>query len=162
MDIKDTVATFQLKGTRIVDFNIQNDFIDLPGNDELNKSINLGNPSIKIDDNKDNENDMLFAELQLKANILYEHKELPQKLNISITVEGFFSFSEKSEDKFKQMLCLNGNSNLYTVIRSYVTTISSLALNSGKIIMPMINFLKLADLLAKKNDENNNMENSDK
>lgn len=148
MDIKDTIASLQLRGTRIVNLETKNDLVNLPNGEDLDTNINLGNPNYGI-----NETDgKLFASLQLQVRVELTDKKTDKKIYISITVEGLFSFDETDKEKFKQMLLLNGNSTLYSIVRSYIITISSIALNSEKIVLPMINFLKLAQLHKEQQD----------
>lgn len=157
MDIKEAMATFQLKATKIVNLDIKNDFLDLPSDDQLDKSISLGNTLIEIL-NSNSDNDPLLARMQLQVNLFFESKIDNKKMEIVITVEGVFSFSENDENKFKQMLVLNGNSSLYSILRAYISTISSLTFDTGKITLPMINFLKLSELIQKRNSENATIE----
>lgn len=142
MDINEIISEFQLVNTRIFKAEITNHLVDLPPFSELNCSLNLGNPDLSIEEKEDH----LCATLQLALDYYAVHKDNnDDSFKISIAVEGLFVYNEKNKEKFTQMLMLNGNTALYSIIRSYVMTLSSLSLASGKIILPMINFAKIIE-----------------
>lgn len=150
MDIKETLATLQLEKTRVVNINTSNDFVNLPQNEELDNNINIGNSDCVINE----QNDKLYGALQLQVNVELIQIITSKKINISITLEGIFSYDEPDKEKFRQMMLLNGLSTLYSIARSYILTISSMTLASGKITLPMINFLKLSELKQKEELKN--------
>ena len=142
MDINNSVSNFQLENSRIVHFTIENDFAELPANG-LENHLSIGNPNFKIF----KKNDRLFCILQLQVNHETKYTDTEQILNVSLVVEGLFSFTEDNEDTFRQMLFLNGNSALYSIARAHILSMTSMSLISGRIVLPMINFLKLAEEL---------------
>ena len=123
---------------------MENDFIDLPLKG-IENNLSIGNPNHKII-KKDN---LLFGILQLQINNVAEEKSTDRKLSISLVIEGLFSFSGDDEDVFRKMLFLNGNSTLYSIARAHIHSVTSMALNSGRVLLPMINFLKLAEEMEK-------------
>ncbi len=143
MNIKDTVAQFQMTSSRIASLNIENELIELPSAEECTSSINLGNPQIAIKQTKNG----FIGVLLLIVETSIKRNSDNKKLDLSITAEGTFTFNGTEQAEFENMMFLNGNSALYSVIRSYVISVTSLSLNSGKVVLPMINFLKLAEKL---------------
>ena len=141
-------SPFQLHGTRITDLSIKNPLISLPdGGVDLNISIINGDINIQ-----ENENELLSTFSQT-VKVSAENKENHETLEINISVEGFFTTSEKDIKLFADMLALNGNSSLYAIVRSYIITLSSLALNQGSITLPMVNFYNLLQSLEKEKEE---------
>ena len=143
MNIKDTVAQFQMTSSRIASLNIDNEILELPSADQCNSTIGLGNPKVVI---KQTEKGFIGV-LLLIVETSIERNSDKKKLDLSITAEGTFTYDGKDQAEFENMLFLNGNSALYSIIRSYVISVTSLSLVSGKIVLPMINFLKVAEKL---------------
>jgi len=144
MDIKNTLSNFQLENSRLIHFDIDNDFSELPANGTEN-SLSIGNPFHRVF-KKDG---VLFALLQLQINHTIEETKTERKLSMTLVIEGLFSFSGGTEEQFRQMLVLNGNSALYSIARAHILSITSMALISGRVVLPMINFLKVAEKLEK-------------
>lgn len=149
MDTSKVYSDFQLQGVRIADLSVKNDFINSPDLSNSDLSINLGNNKIKIE----KIGEELGSELCLSVNICLTEKTDNKRIEISLTLESFFTTSDLDEDNFKQMLLLNGNSTLYSIARSHVITISALSFDSGKIVLPMINFMELLNERNKKEIE---------
>ena len=88
----------------------------------------------------------------MKCAIVSLEKNDNKKFEITLSLESFFTTSDLDKNNFKQMLLLNGNSTLYSIARSHILTISALSFDSGKIVLPMINFM---ELLNARNEETN-------
>ncbi len=157
MDIKDSISNFQLNGTRLIKLEIKNDFVNMPEQSEIEMSVNMGNNDFEVV----KKNDIFFSNLQLNVTVVVSKKNTEKQIVISLTLEGIFTLQPNSdkedENKFKQMLLINGNSTLYSIARSHIITASSMSLDSGNIILPMINFVKLIKLkMEEENAENEN------
>lgn len=144
---KDIFSDFQLLGTRLAKVEVTNKFINLPQDDELETNIDMGNSECKIIE-LDNQLEGILQQYVNFSATLKSEKQL--YIKISVMIEGCFITSSKDKELFNQMLMLNGNTTLYSILRAHITTISALSLGEGKIILPMINFTKLMD------EQNNN------
>lgn len=62
---------------------------------------------------------------------------------IKFVIEGEFS-SDKSidDDKFMELLNINGGAALYSIARSKIESISSIVYSEGKVLLPMINIIQ--------------------
>ncbi len=145
MNFTDTLSEFQFRDSVIKKAVINNDFTVLPDNNELEYSVKIQNGLSDII----NENNILSARLILKINLSLVHKETEQKMLIEFIIDGVFTFSRNDEEQFKEMLLLNGNSTLYSIARANIINLTSMCLSSGKVVLPMINFLKLMQLKEK-------------
>lgn len=144
---KDIFSDFQLLGTRLAKVEVTNKFINLPLDDELETNIDMGNSECKIIE-LDNQLEGILQQYVNFSATLKSEKQL--YIKISVMIEGCFITSSKDKELFNQMLMLNGNTTLYSILRAHITTISALSLGEGKIVLPMINFTKLMD------EQNNN------
>lgn len=140
--INEVFSDFQLLGTRIAKIEATNTFINLPPSDELDISIDMGNCKDEIINHDDSLEGILQQYINFSA-ALKTDKQL--FIKISLMAEGCFTSSIKDEELFKQMLILNGNTALYSILRAHITTITALSLGEGKIVLPMINFVKLIE-----------------
>lgn len=135
-------SDFQLVGARLGKVEVTNKFINLPPTNDLEINIDLGNSECVITPFDDHLEGILQQYINFSATLKSQKDEF---IKISLMIEGCFIASEKDEERFKQMLMLNGNTALYSILRSHVITISSLALGEGKIVLPMVNFAKLIE-----------------
>lgn len=141
----EAISDFQLIGTRLGKIEVTNNFVTLPPSDELDVNIDMGNSKINIPEYP-NKSNSLEGVLQQYINFSATCKNCSQdSIKISVMIEGFFVTNEKDKNRFKQMLLLNGNTALYSILRSYVISISAMSLEEGKIVLPMINFTKLIE-----------------
>lgn len=69
---------------------------------------------------------------------------------IKFVIEGVFS-SDKSVDdnKFLELLNLNGGAALYSIARSKIESVSSIIYSDGKVLLPMINIIQYYQEKAK-------------
>lgn len=146
MNIKEVLSDFQFQESRIVKLEIKNDFVNKPKASDLETSIKLGNPSLKVFKKED----ILNGILQLAIDITDKQKEDGMGISVSIVLEGLFTYTHDNEDQFNQMLLINGNTTLYSIARSIILTTTTLALSSGKVVLPMINFV---ELIKRKSEE---------
>lgn len=143
MDIRDSLATLQLLNTRVPELTIENDFVTLPSKEETETSLELGDVGHAIEKRED----AYVGVLQLRIHSITKSKKSNKKIEFSIVVEGIFKFDGDDKEMFEQMLFLNGNSSLYSIARSHIINMTSLSFASGQIILPMLNFVKIAEQL---------------
>ena len=75
--------------------------------------------------------------------ILDQNEEEESTDKFKIIMEGEFSSPSAIEDeKFMELLNINGGAALYSIARAKIEAISSLIYSEGKILLPMINIIK--------------------
>lgn len=138
MDAKEIQAPFQLVGTRIIKFNMTNDFVTLNNSNSVKCNANYSIESFEEDDDKY----VGIIRLYVKAVIKGEDKA---KIKCDIIFEGcFISPIAIEKEKFLSMLGVNGCASLFSLSRAFICSATSLATSGGQMILPMINTFKLA------------------
>lgn len=97
-----------------------------------------------------------FGKLLLILNITLNSKESSGDDNIKLVMEGLFSSESTIEDdKFLELLNVNGGAALYSIARAKIESISSLAYDKGKLLIPMINMVQYYQERSKAEKGNN-------
>jgi len=140
MDKPDFVANFQMGGYCIKKIQLQNPFPVLPV-ENIERKIKFGY-AIKESRFDESRNAMVgIADLSVQLVI-----EAPNDVEFlcEIELEGLFTGEDISAEEFDDMLNVNGNAALYSIARANIASITSLAFNDGKIMLPMVNFTKIS------------------
>ena len=153
MELEEIQSEFQLKGCKVEKFELDNDFIALPEQEELKLSVAIKNAISDIDKIQDN---ILSANLKFDLEVTSKLEQNNKKLYIHILLDSFFIFEGDDKARFNEMLLLNGNATLYSIARSHIITLSALSCESGQIILPMINFVKLLQKTKQNNQKETN------
>lgn len=150
MNTEKIQSEFQIVGSRIVKFNLKNDFALL----ERDTKKRLADASYELGSITEFE-DKIFGIVNLYIKVDAKNK-LKQKLSLNLIIEGCFTVSKGTEiEKFKNMLGINGCTALYSIARSFIISVTSQALAGGEIILPMINTFKLIEQGEKTTDTKN-------
>lgn len=147
MDYSTVMSDFQLQGTRILNLDVKNDFINIFDSAALATNVSIGNVEPEIKTNGDKLESVFVLQISVTAKDLGSSRTI----TINLSIEGLFTSKNNDKDLFRQMLLLNGNTALYSIARAHIITISSLVCNRGDIVLPMINFVEM--LKAKQNQE---------
>ena len=60
-----------------------------------------------------------------------------------VVLEGVFKASaELDDDKFMELLNINGGASLFSIARSKIEVLSSITYSEGKVLLPMINVIQ--------------------
>ena len=145
--LEEIQSPFQMNGCIIQKMEINNEFVFLPTDVQLVSSVNIKNALSDII--KAEETGILQAHLIL--DLEYKAEYDGKVFSIHIVLDGLFSTTDSDENRFHQMLLLNGNSALYSIARSHIITISGMSLTSGQLILPMINFVNLMHAASNEN-----------
>ena len=78
-----------------------------------------------------------------------------ESITVQPNTQGVFKASnEITDEKFMELLNINGGAALFSIARSKIEVLSSLTYTEGKIILPMINIIQyFAERNAPNNDE---------
>ena len=146
------LSAFEYIGSRITNFRIKNDFIDLIDSDKVKKSIDVSHEILSIE--KFNEGKAFSG--VINVNIKVSEKIDKHKYNITMSIEGCFTAPvEIGEGVFKKRLQINGITSLYSIARGFIQSTTSQTLMSGNILLPMFNVAEYSkDLNEKDNEEN--------
>jgi len=152
MNTNNIESNFQLLGTRILQLNIDNDFIGINNDSteltrEYDVTYDLGD-SFQLSDGSSDLAALL--EMDITVNITCGEK----KLELFLLIEGCF-MQDMSVDSTQQktMMEVNGCATLYSIARSVIISVTSQICGNGTIILPMINIFHLRDEIDKEKSE---------
>lgn len=88
--------------------------------------------------------DLKFGKLLMQVDVLlFKDDESLDPDTFKIVIEGIFKTTAAIPDeKFMELLNVNGGAALFSIARSKIETLSSLTYSEGKIVLPMINMLQ--------------------
>ncbi len=143
MNIETIQSNFQFIGNTIRELNIHNDFVNLPKEDAKREfDVSYDIESITIEDNEAWGIINLYVNCSVTSTTT-DDDDKPDEYEISLVLNGCFKDDITNEDKFKEMLEINGCAVLYSIARSIITSVSSLTLFDGSITLPMINVFEM-------------------
>ena len=139
------VPDFLFLGSAILELNVDNKLSMVP--EDLIRKFGM---------------DIIFSELtaeektwtgKLLLKILIELEQNDKKVcSIDMTLEGAFSSPlSVDEQKFKELVLINGAAALFSVARAKIENISATMFASGKIVLPFVN---IYDFYEEKNKKN--------
>ena len=150
MDFNKITAELDFVGSSVHNVEIKSDMIRI--SDSTKKSFGLdikcSKPLVK-----DNEK---FGKLLMQVEVsLFKEDEELEPDSFKIVIEGVFKASnETSDEKFMELLNVNGGAALFSIARSKIEMLSSMTYAEGKIVLPMINIIQyFAERNTPKNDE---------
>ena len=80
--------------------------------------------------------------MQVDVSLFKENEELEPD-TFRVVIEGVFKASnEITDEKFMELLNVNGGAALFSIARSKIEVLSSITYSEGKIVLPMINILQ--------------------
>lgn len=138
---KHYLAQFQILGTSVKTLKIVNDFIAIPDTPDIKRCFDISHSITSVDISEDDNtlSGLLLLNIKLKLKDTVHKK----KYNLDLSIEGCFEAPlEMGEDRFRQMLRVNGVTSLYSISRAFIHSVSAQTLVSGSIILPMINVLE--------------------
>lgn len=84
-----------------------------------------------------------FGKLLMQVDVSVMQEEQLEPDTFSIIMEGLFKASgELDDERFMELLNVNGGAALYSIARSKVEVLSSLVYEDGKIVLPMVNIIQ--------------------
>lgn len=144
MNTKEYEPSFQMVASSIYDVSIHNDFIDLDDNQELDREFGLESTLNDIETHEDYKSAAM--NLQVKAKVCEKKSDTPKIFSANITLHGvFIDDVSTSDNAFKEKLEINGSAALYSIARGFLTNISAQTLVSGKVVLPLVNFMEMKE-----------------
>ena len=135
MELNAITAGIKLLGTTIKDLQIENNIVDIEREEQRKFGININEPKL----NK--EEDVLYAQILIDLKIEV-HQSDKRACKIQLTLEGAFaSNGTVSEERFKELVAINGVAALIGIARGKIENISASVLNNGKIVIPFVNII---------------------
>ncbi len=144
-------APFQLITTKITQFTMSNDFLELNDSQDLNRTV-----EIDYNIQHSNQTEKIWqGVLDLIVQVTVAEKEENGKiLTCQLSIRGYFIGAPAlGGDQFENMLKINGSSTLYSIARGFLISISSQSLKQGQIVLPMMNFVDFVNLKEENNNE---------
>lgn len=150
MDFNKISAELDFVGSSVHNVEIKSDMIRISNSTKkiFGLDIKCSKPLVK-----DNEK---FGKLLMQVEVsLFKEDEELEPDSFKIVIEGVFKASnETSDEKFMELLNVNGGAALFSIARSKIEMLSSMTYAEGKIVLPMINIIQyFAERNTPKNDE---------
>lgn len=136
-------SDFQMIANYIKKVNVSNNFLELPPMDQLNYSLEAEYDNVSIEPQ---ENGGFIGSIDLWVKATVKEKGSKGKISILLVLNGgFYDNLVKKEEDFEKFLTVNGAASLYGIARGIIISLSSVSMNGGQIILPMINFFKMKE-----------------
>lgn len=136
-------SDFQMIANYIKKVNVSNTFLELPPMDQLNYSLEAEYDNVSIDPQ---ENGGFIGSIDLWVKATVKEKGSKEKISILLVLNGgFYDDLVKKEEDFEKFLTVNGAASLYGIARGIIISLSSVSMNGGQLILPMINFFKMKE-----------------
>ena len=150
MDFNKITAELDFVGSSVHNVEIKSDMIRIFNSTKKSFGLDIkcSKPLVK-----DNEK---FGKLLMQVEVsLFKEDEELEPDSFKIVMEGVFKASnETSDEKFMELLNVNGGAALFSIARSKIEMLSSMTYAEGKIVLPMINIIQyFAERNTPKNDE---------
>ena len=150
MDFNKITAELDFVGSSVHNVEIKSDMIRISNSTKKSFGLDIkcSKPLVK-----DNEK---FGKLLMQVEVsLFKEDEELEPDSFKIVIEGVFKASnETSDEKFMELLNVNGGAALFSIARSKIEMLSSVTYAEGKIVLPMINIIQyFAERNTPKNDE---------
>ena len=138
ININEIVADFFLVGCTIRKLNIVNDIIFLAGQERMQLSMAVEPTYQGIRDNKHS------GIIKMQIDVSAEKKDdQSRNATISVIIEGRFDASDSmDEERFRQLLSVNGAAALYSIARGKLEAITGSVFVNGKVELPFVNFIE--------------------
>lgn len=142
MELNVVATGIEIMGTTVKSITIENSIVDIERDAKRSLGININEPEFEKTD------DGLFSQMTIDFQIEIEQSE-GQTCKIELSLEGAFtSGKDVNEDKFKQLVAVNGASAIIGIARGKIETISASVFNNGKIVIPFVNVVDYYKSLA--------------
>ena len=138
MDFNKISAEIDFIGSSVKQVEIKADMIRILNNSKKSFGLDIKCSKPLIKDNQK------FGKLlmQVDVSIFKEDEELEPDI-FKLIMEGIFKSSKNIEDdKFMELLNVNGGAALYSIARTKMEVLSGLTYSEGKIVLPMINVVQ--------------------
>ena len=150
MDFNKITAELDFVDSSIHKVEIKSDMIRISNNTKKSFGLDIkcSKPLLK--------DDVKFGKLLMQVDVsLFKEDEEIEPDTFKIIMEGVFKASnEISDEKFMELLNVNGGAALFSIARSKIEVLSSLTYTEGKIVLPMINVIQyFAERNAPKSNE---------
>ena len=141
MDAKQYEADLQYKGSFITECSFENNLIDAVAHAVLSHQIAVSVSELV----PCNDPNLKSAYVRLILDGTYSLKnEKDASCKYHMVINGSFCIDKNvSDDEFIKKLWYNGSTMLYSIARSRMEVMSSMVLNNGKILLPMVNMYEL-------------------
>ncbi len=138
MDVNNYISSFQIVGNSIVDISVKNNLVNINDSSEIERTLDV---SYAIEKQPPTDSKKVSL-VNLTVSLTLSHGEL--STDIRYTVQGCFTIDNAApDDEFEAMLDVNGCATLYSIARADIASISAHIYYSGKILLPMLNFLDM-------------------
>lgn len=123
----------KLIGTTVKKLNIDNNIVDIERDCKRSFGLNINEPEFQKAD------DELLAQMLIDFELEIIQSE-EQVCKIQLSLEGVFLSEEAiEEEKFKELVIVNGAAALIGISRGKIEAISANIFNNGKIVIPFVN-----------------------
>lgn len=140
MDIAAYLSNFQLAGTAIKTLRVDNNFVNLIQDDATDNDVSV---TYQVQEIKSMEKTGFIGLLDLSVDVVSKRND--RTLHLSLILQGCFTSKDSDQSQFETMLEINGASTLYSISRSLILSITGLTVQGDQMILPMVNFVEMAN-----------------
>ncbi len=136
MDLNLIAAGIELVGTTIKSISVENNIVDIEREAKRNFGLNINEPYFETVE------DGFFSQMTIDFEVEIEQSE-EQKFKLEISLEGAFLSADKvDENRFKQLVGVNGATAMIGIARGKIETITANIFNNGKVVIPFVNVME--------------------
>lgn len=138
MDFNKITADLDFVGSSIHNVEIKADMIKISNQTKKAFALDIRCSKPLIED------DAKFGKLLMQVDVsLKKEDETLEPDTFKVVLEGVFKASaELDDDKFMELLNINGGASLFSIARSKIEVLSSITYSEGKVLLPMINVIQ--------------------
>lgn len=138
-------SDFQLIGSRITEFSINNSYYRMTTENSNSKKISLDRKVSEMYTDDDYICGLLEVSIEVYIKDNNEDVQDENQYSILLKMEGAFRASNQmSEENFEKMLDVNGCAALYSIARAFIMNTASQTMIEGQIILPLLNFFDIS------------------
>lgn len=135
MGLNYVVNDIELLGTTVRELNIENMIVDVEKGGKRNFGMCINEPKFQKTE------EGLFGQLCIEFELEIVQPE-DKVCKIQLSLEGaFLSERDIEDEKFKELVLVNGAAALIGIARGKIEAISANIFNNGKIVIPFVNVI---------------------
>lgn len=143
MNASEMQSWFQFCGSRVLRFSMHNDYVAMPQEDDLStspaQSTDVKYEVVSIEKREKYYVGILRLHITTGASSTDGNTEHKNEIGADLWIEGCYVMIDRlSEDDMQKMLIINGSASLYSIARSFISSVTSQSMDSGSLTLPMI------------------------
>lgn len=153
-------ANIRFCGSRVLSYSLNNEFVDfyetLSPND-----VDVSCSYVSVDKKDDYTVAIIRLHVEAHCKSANNSIEDASKLDTDLLIEGCFIVSNKlCDEDLMRYVIINGSAVLYSMARSFISSVTSLSMTNGKLTLPMISTFSLYEQYLQDKEANSKKQNT--